>query len=57
LPLRYHPSRRFGLKVRIEERLVVPWDETEFFTQVKELLSEGEPVHLQDHGTINLQLV
>jgi hypothetical protein len=54
--VRYLTCRRCGLKVKTEERLAVPWDETALVAQVKALLPEGEAVYLRDRGITELPL-
>jgi hypothetical protein len=39
LRVRYLVCRRCGLRVKSEERLAVPWDETDLVAQVKALLT------------------
>ena len=34
----------------------MPWGEADLIAQVRELLPEGEPVNLQDHGITELPL-
>jgi hypothetical protein len=48
--VRYMRCRRCGLRVKTEERLVVPWGEDDLVAQVKALLPEGKAVHLRDKG-------
>jgi hypothetical protein len=48
--------RRCGLKVKTEERLVVPWDAGDLLDQVKALLPEGQAVALRDKGIAELPL-
>jgi hypothetical protein len=48
--------RRWGLKVKTEERLAVPWDAEDLVKQVKALLPEGQAVALQDKGITELLL-
>jgi hypothetical protein len=52
----YLTCRRCGLKVKTEERLVVPWDEGDMVAQVKALLPEGQAVALRDKGITELPL-
>jgi hypothetical protein len=54
--MRYLTCRRCGLKVKTEERLVVPWDEDDLVDQVKALLPEGQAVALWDKGITELPL-
>jgi hypothetical protein len=54
--VRYLTCRRCGLKVKTEERLAVPWDESDLFDQVKTLLPEGQAVALRDRGITELPL-
>jgi hypothetical protein len=54
--MRYLTCRRCGLKVKTEERLVVPWDEDDLVDQVKALLPEGQAVALRDKGITELPL-
>ena len=54
--MRYLTCRRCGLKVKTEERLVVPWDEGDMVAQVKALLPEGQAVALRDKGIAELPL-
>jgi hypothetical protein len=56
LRVRYLVCRRCGLKVKSEERLAVPWDETDLVAQVKALLPEGQAVTLRDKGITELPL-
>src|SRR5919108_3861507 len=56
LRVRYLTCRRCGLKVKTEERLAVPWDETALVAQVKALLPEGQAVALPDKGITELPL-
>jgi hypothetical protein len=46
--VRYLTCRRCGLKVKTEERLAVPWDETDLVSQVKAWLPEGQAVALRE---------
>jgi hypothetical protein len=55
--LRYLTCRRCGLKVKTEERLVVPWDEEDMVVQVKALLPQGQAVALREKGITELPLV
>jgi hypothetical protein len=54
--MRYLTCRRCGLKVKTEERLVVPRDAGDFVDQVKALLPEGRAVALRDKGITELPL-
>jgi hypothetical protein len=54
--VRYLTCRRCGLKVKTEERLAVPWDDTDLVAQVKTLLPEGQVVALRDRGITELPL-
>jgi hypothetical protein len=54
--MRYLTCRRCGLKVKTEERLVVPWDDDDLVDQVKALLPEGQAVALRDKGITELPL-
>ena len=54
--MRYLTCRRCGLKVKTEERLAVPWDESDLVNQVKALLPEGQAVALWDKGLTELPL-
>jgi hypothetical protein len=54
--MRYLTCRRCGLKVKTEERLVVPWDEEDMVAQVKALLPEGQAVALREKGITELPL-
>jgi hypothetical protein len=56
LRVRYLVCRRCGLRVKSEERLAVPWDETDLVAQVKVLLPEGTAVALRDKGITELPL-
>jgi hypothetical protein len=50
--LRYLTCRRCGLKVKSEERLVVPWDRGDFMTLVAQMFPEDAAV---DIATLKLQ--
>jgi hypothetical protein len=52
--VRYLVCRRCSLRVKSEERLSVPWDETDLVAQVKMLLPEGQAVALRDKGVTEL---
>jgi hypothetical protein len=54
--IRYLTCRRCDLKVKTEERLAVPWSETDLLSQVKAHLPEGQAVSLRDKGIIELPL-
>jgi hypothetical protein len=54
--MRYLTCRRCRLKVKTEERLVVPWDEADLVEEVKALLPEGQAVALRDKGITELPL-
>ena len=54
--MRYLTCRRCGLKVKTEERLVVPWDAGDLVDQVKAWLPAGQPVVLRDQGITELPL-
>jgi len=54
--MRYLTCRRCGLKVKTEERLVVPWNDADLVDQVKALLPEGQAVALRDKGITELPL-
>jgi hypothetical protein len=54
--MRYLTCRRCGLKVKTEERLALPLDETDLVTQIKALLPEGHTVTLRDKGLTELPL-
>jgi hypothetical protein len=54
--MRYLTCRRCGLKVKTEERLAVPWDESDLVDQVKAWLPEGQAVALRDKGITELPL-
>jgi hypothetical protein len=56
LRVRYLVCRRCGLRVKSEERLAVPWDETDLVAQVKALLPEDQAVALWDRGITELPL-
>jgi len=48
--------RHCSLKVKTEERLVVPWDAEDLVDQVKALLPEGQALVLRDKGVTELPL-
>ena len=48
--------RRCGLRVKTEERLVVPWNDADLVAQVKAVLSEEQTVAPQDKGIAALPL-
>jgi hypothetical protein len=52
----YLTCQRCGLKVKTEEHLAVPWDETDLVAQVKALMPEGHVVPLRDKGITELPL-
>lgn len=54
--MRYLTCQRCGLRVKTEERLVVPWDASDLVTQVKALLPERKAVVLWDTGITELPL-
>jgi hypothetical protein len=54
--MRYLTCRRCRLKVKTEERLVVPWDAEDLVDQVKAWLPEGQAVVLRDKGITELPL-
>ena len=54
--LRYLKCRRCGLRVKTEERLAVPWDESALVALVHTLLPEGTPVYLRDEEITELPL-
>jgi hypothetical protein len=56
LRVRYLVCQRCGFRVKSEERLAVPWDESALLDQVKAMLPEGQAVELWDEGITEFPL-
>jgi hypothetical protein len=54
--VRRYKCLRCGLRMKTEERPLVPWDARDLVALVTALLPEGQPVYLRDGGMTELPL-